>query len=254
MCLVIVQYATLADAPLLVGFNREEFFGRPAAPPSIAHASPAVVCGTDRRAGGTWLGVNEHGLFVAVTNRLKSHLPQQPRSRGLLCRDLLARSSCDEAIDYAISQLRSGRYAGANFICADAQRATVVHGGDRIETIDLTPGLHLIGNTDLDDANDPRQQLARQLLSERRLSSAKDFIDAARAVLAFRPDSTNPTSIVLRADDRGTVSSTIVTLGRHAAETHYLYADGPPDENDFADFSPLLRRVLNGQVASGSDP
>ena len=35
----------------------------------------------DLEAGGTWLGVNGHGVLIAVTNRHKVDVPAQPRSR-----------------------------------------------------------------------------------------------------------------------------------------------------------------------------
>ena len=40
---------------------REERFDRPTQYPKIQSGTPRAVCGTDRRAGGTWLGVNQHG-------------------------------------------------------------------------------------------------------------------------------------------------------------------------------------------------
>src|SRR2546425_423394 len=82
------------------------------------------------QAGGTWFGVNERGVLVAVTNRLKSQPPPQPRSRGLLARDLLACPSAAVAADLAARELGQNRYAGCNLLCADADRALLLHGGD----------------------------------------------------------------------------------------------------------------------------
>ena len=112
------------------------------APPStrkIQSGTPRVVCGVDRQAGGTWLGVNQYGLFCAVANRPKQIVPAEPRSRGLLCRDLLELRTAKEAAARAAKELATGAYAGANYVCADARYAAVVHGGNRIEVVELRP-------------------------------------------------------------------------------------------------------------------
>src|SRR3954447_20357315 len=89
MCLLALFYRAVGDAPVVVGANREEFYARGGLPPRLLGGRPAVLAGLDPAAGGTWLGVNEHGLLVALTNRPKSAVPPRPRSRGLLVRDLL---------------------------------------------------------------------------------------------------------------------------------------------------------------------
>ena len=72
---------------LVVAANRDEFYGRPSAPPS--EIEPGVVAGRDLVAGGTWLGMNRHGLFVAVTNRNAPVRTADARSRGLLALEAL---------------------------------------------------------------------------------------------------------------------------------------------------------------------
>jgi len=84
-----IQYKSAKDAPILVAHNREEQLDRPTQAPRIQSGRPRVVCGIDRKAGGTWLGVNQNGLLVAVANRRKTVVPAEPRSRGVLCRELL---------------------------------------------------------------------------------------------------------------------------------------------------------------------
>jgi len=252
MCLLLLQFRDVPESPLMVGFNREEFFGRPAAGPQILPDDPAIMCGLDRRAGGTWLGVNEFGLFVAVTNRLKSKLPAGPRSRGLLCLDLLRSASCREAIAQAASELSADRYAGANFVCADSSEAAVVHGGDGVEIVHLEPGLHLITNANVDDPSDVRQQFARDQIQRQQPKSSSEFVAAARELLRVPIREPGQVGIVLRGEDRGTVSSTILSLPESLTEATYLYADGPPDEHDYADYSPLLQEVLMKQRAGGT--
>ena len=102
MCMLAILYRVARNTPILVAANREEFFARPTQYPKIQSGTPRVVCGTDRQAGGTWLGVNQYGLLVAVTNRPKSRRCRwRRRSRGLLCRDLLDLRTAREAAEHA---------------------------------------------------------------------------------------------------------------------------------------------------------
>ena len=133
MCLLAVQYRLVPESPILVAGNREEYFDRPSLSPSIQSGKPRVLCGTDQKAGGTWLGVNQHGLFVAACNRSKILVPASPRSRGVLCRELLRASSARRGVDMALDEISSGKYDGVNFVIADGESGWVVHGGDDYE-------------------------------------------------------------------------------------------------------------------------
>ena len=70
----------------------------------------------------------------------KQNVPAEPRSRGLLCRDLLELRTAKEAAAHAAKELATGAYAGANYVCADARYAAVVHGGDGSKWSSCRPG------------------------------------------------------------------------------------------------------------------
>lgn len=252
MCLLAIHFQILAEAPILVAANREEYFDRSSLPPHIQPGRPGVLCGLDQRAGGTWLGVNEFGLLVAATNRKKSSLPDQPRSRGTLCRELLNCRTAAEASRLAETELASRRYAGANYVTLDAVSGYVVQGGDRLEMLPLTSGLHLLTNGDMDDPRDARQRFARELFSAQPMGSSGDFLKVAARVCATGPDPVRGTTIVLRGDNRGTVSSTLVALTTRPSEAAYRHAAGPPDLTPYEDYSTLLREVLSDGAQSGT--
>src|SRR5215813_3419785 len=102
MCLIALFFRVVDDAPLVIGANREEEYARGGEPPQVWSGTCRVVAGRDPVAGGTWFGVNEHGLVAAVTNRRRSPLPEAPRSRGLLTRALLDFSSVKDATAKAV--------------------------------------------------------------------------------------------------------------------------------------------------------
>ncbi len=245
MCTLAILYRVARNTPILLAANREESFSRPTQYPKIQPGVPRVVCGIDRQAGGTWLGVNQFGLLVLATNRPKAMAPLEPRSRGLLCRDLLDRRSARDAVQCAVKELSGGGYAGANYLCADDKYAAVVYGGNRIAVAELTPGLHTLSNGDLDDPQDERHQFLRRMLTLHTLDSAVTFLAVASRACSRKPNEEGRRGVVLTGGDYGTVSSTLLALSRKAQHSTYQYSPGPPSETPYDDLSALLRQVLS---------
>ena len=112
MCLLAVQYRLVPESPILVAANREEYFDRPSLTPSIQSGKPRVLCGVDQKGGGTWLGVNQNGLFVGICNRATKMPLFGQRSRGLLALDLLRCGSSAKAMEKAHTEFANTRYEG----------------------------------------------------------------------------------------------------------------------------------------------
>lgn len=245
MCLLAIQYKLVPEAPILVAANREEFYERPSQGPAIQSGKPRVLCGTDLQAGGTWLGVNQHGLVVAVANRRRSSSTFPSRSRGVLCRELLKADNAVQARDMAMDELSTGKYDGANFVCADAESGWVVHSADDLDAVQMHEGLNIIANGDLNDPRDERVEMARRLLTLQTLDSPVKFLAVASKVFARPPSPPGRPSIVIRGSDRGTVSSTLISLGKKPRDAIYQFSSGAPDRTRYEDFSPMLRDILS---------
>lgn len=245
MCLLALFFRVVEDAAVVAGANREEFFARGGEPPRLLPGSIPAVAGVDPIAGGTWFGVNANGLLVAVTNRPKLDVPAAPPSRGLLVRELLTCPSAEAAIDRAIASLEQEHYAGANFLCADASRAVVLQAGDWLRVRPLPSGIHVLSNRDLNDPADARLQYALDWLNRRPYDSAADCVRALRALCAQHEPEDPP--MCFRAEDRGTVSSSIIALRRTLEDSTYLHAQGPPCRTPYEDYSHLLLdAIANG--------
>lgn len=244
MCLLAIQIQACNSTPVMLAANREESYDRTATPPVFHDASPRVVCGIDERSGGTWLGVNQYGLIVAVTNRPSPEAPEDSRSRGTLCQMLLQCTSASVAERRAESRLAKHRYAGVNVICVDAHSAYVVYGGDEIESIELEPGLHLISDGDINDENDARLQLAREMFEREPINDADRFLNVATKVMSYKADVEGDPGIIVSGEDRGTVSSTLITLANFRKRSTYHFAQGPPDRVPYRDCSAHLHKVL----------
>src|SRR5262249_16964421 len=163
-----------------LGATAADSYERGGTPPQILPGSTRAVAGLDPTAGGTWFGVNEHGVLVSVTNRLKSDVPKQPRSRGMLVRELLGAPTAEAAVNQACRELGKNPYGGCNILCIDAERAVVVQAGDWLRVRPLPPGLHVLTNHDVNDGSDRRLGHALWWLSQRAYDTADDCIKALK--------------------------------------------------------------------------
>jgi uncharacterized protein with NRDE domain len=237
-----VFFRVVEDAHLVVGANREEAYARGGEPPRILPSPCRILAGTDPVAGGTWLGVNEHGVIIAVTNRPKSQVPKQARSRGLLARDLLACPSAAAAAELAAKEIGSNHYAGCNLLCADRDCAVVLQAGDWLRVRPLPPGLHVLTAQDVNDTGDRRIGHALWWLSQRRYGHVEQCVTALSELCAQTGNGDPPMS--LHGKRGGTVSSSIIALCSSPARSRYLHAQGPPDQTPYEDYSELLQQIL----------
>lgn len=245
MSVMAFQYQTALDSPILVAYNREENPDRPSQAPRIQSGCPRIICGIDRKAGGTWFGVNQHGMFACAMNRPKRDVPFNPRSRGLLCREMLNFRSPKEAAEMALKELQTGNYAGVNYICADANHGYIVYGGAEISMQEIGPGLHMFTNGKMDDYNDERQEYVRRQLTLQRLDSSVTFLAIASKTFSRKPDPNGRRGIVISEGDVQTVSSLLLSLPQKGHGAVLQCTPTSPAESRFEDVSALLRQVLS---------
>ena len=245
MCLLAVQYRLVPESPILVAANREEYFDRPSLTPSIQSGKPRILAGIDQKAGGTWLGVNQNGLFVGVCNRVTKRPLFGQRSRGSLAMDLLRCTSAEKALDRAHSEFAKTRYEGCNIVIADALNGYCIHADERQEVVSLQDGLNIVGARNLNDPEDQRVQMARRLLTLQTLDSPVKFLAVASKVFARAPVGPGRPSMVVRNNDYGTVSSSLIALGVKPRDAIYQFSNGAPDQAKYEDFSPMLRDILS---------
>jgi uncharacterized protein with NRDE domain len=232
MCLVFINVQTAGNSPVMIGANREESRRRPTTSPVCSRQDRmrCLLAGADGSfpAMGTWLGVNQAGMAVAVTNRHDGELAwaDQIRSRGLLAVSLLASEHPEHAARAAQSELAQGGYGGCNFLIASADDAFVVQapGPARISVTRLEPGIHAMTNLDLDDEDDQRVQLVRTALQP------EDFVTSAGCLC-------RDARIVVSGVERGTVSSSLIVAGDEIVLYHI---EGDPRGREYQRFQLLV--------------
>lgn len=236
MCTLIVAWQVFDDAPICVAANRDESTDRPSNPPTIRDDDPRVLAPRDERAGGTWLGYNEHGVLVAITNRWV--VGEGERSRGLLVDDALSKSSADEAIDHVARELERRTYEPFHLLVADESDCHLVEHGRDDRTRSLDPGVHIIVNvgidgdwfvpTDRPDVGNRQAENATDVWAElqpREGEDATGWIARAGDVLGD-----HDYGVCLHGDGFGTRSSSLICLGGRRL---FEFADGPPCQTPY---------------------
>jgi len=257
VCTLVIAWQVFDGAPVVVAANRDEATDRPSTPPTPRGGSPIVVAPRDERAGGTWIGYNDAGVFVGISNRWVGGDVGGERSRGLLVADALEREDADSAVSSVEDALASGEYAPFNLVVVDAEAAVLLEWDGRLSITEFEPGVHVLTNAGYDDTF--------YAVPERPEAAAAQAESAARVRSALAPvESESPEAWLDRAADvlgdhdygvcvhgdvserrsdgqpdadasgagYGTKSCSLVALRTEGPAT-YRFADGPPCTTPF---------------------
>jgi uncharacterized protein with NRDE domain len=95
----------------LITMNRDDLIARAEAPPAFLGTGLAkIIAPLDLKAGGTWIGLNQHGLVACLLNRYDAAPPADARSRGAIVPHALATENAQSAIA-AVQALNLSPYA-----------------------------------------------------------------------------------------------------------------------------------------------
>lgn len=241
MCTLIALLDVVAGYPIVVAMNRDEFYDRPAVPPELRTGSPNVVAPRDARAQGTWIGVNEHGLLAAVSNRFVGPPNPRARSRGLLCLESLVHRTAADAMVFAASATEVHTYNPFNLLHGDLGRLVCTSREETTWARHGEPGLNVLTNAGL-NPDEPRARRVRELLQGTTFSDLPASIRLLRNTLADHTDVAGR-AICHHGEKTGTVSQTLVAVsGEEWAHNRLWYSEGFPCESEPTDFSPLFGR------------
>jgi uncharacterized protein with NRDE domain len=246
MCTLAIYFRATPDCPVVIAANRDEFLERPAGDPTTLLENPQVVGGKDLKAGGTWLGISEHGIVAGLLNRRAAENGGNPdaRSRGLLCLDALRRRTAAEAAEFA-SRERGSDYNPFNLLMVSRTEAFVAYNrGASIDVVEIKPGLHLLSNLDLNDFECPKISASYGKFAE--LGNREDFqrdpIGPRAALGALLADhntqldsrSGKPNALCLHLENYGTRSSSLIFMREDSAQIAHYFAPGPPCTTAYA--------------------
>ncbi|MDP7641160.1 MAG: NRDE family protein [Alphaproteobacteria bacterium] len=159
MCTLVILYRPGHDWPVLIAANRDEMLDRAWSDPARHWPDrPEVVAGRDELAGGSWLGVNDHGVAAGILNRVGSLGPSEDmRTRGELVLDALDHSDAAAAAE-ALSSLDGSAYRSFNLVLADNSGAFWLRhdGAAAIHCEVIPPGYSMFTAHDRNSPDSPR--------------------------------------------------------------------------------------------------
>jgi len=239
VCTLALAWQVFADTPLAVAANRDELLDRPSEPPAVRNWETRVLAPLDVEAGGTWIGVNEHGVVVAITNRWTDAQLQGDRSRGLLVRDALRHETSEDAVRFVERDLDARAYEGFNLVVADAATAILVEWDGRRRLRHFDPGVHVVvnvgadgaftipkGRADIAQAQAENAEAVRTALQPEPGEDSRAWLDRAASVVAD-----HEYGVCVHRDGFGTRSSSLLRVTDSGIT--YEYADGPPCRTEF---------------------
>lgn len=222
----------------------------------LSEKDPRILGGRDALAGGTWLALNERGVFAGLTNVPGARDPSK-RSRGELPLILARRRSAQEAVaafeecvspaDFSPAWLFAGDRSDLYFI-------DLASGGARAGVTRLSPGLYVLENAPLFS---PSRKVDLVITALKNIESARGEAVVARLADVLRshdipePASTPASASAfvrpaetyapcVHAGPYGTRSSLIALIGENAASPlRLLSSDGPPCSAPYIDATHL---------------
>jgi len=259
MCTIITLFQVHPAFPLVIAANRDERYARVSSGPTVLGEPAAVVAGRDGDFGGTWFGVNAHGVAVAVADQGLGQGTAQPtrrgdptrRSRGLLVLDTLACPSV-AAASALLAAVPLADYNPFTVLHADVKSAAIAHHADGPVTLRaLAPGLDvMVSAIGADHARWRTEYVLGALNSAELATMAPDALrNALQGVLRHHaPPGGQDDAICRHRGDAGTVSSFIALLGPDLPASQLHCALGPPCRTPYADDSHLLHALAAAHV------
>ena len=233
MCLTALEWTPESKRPLILAFNRDEYYERPTEPAHFWQDKPHIYASRDSVMGGTWLACSTTGRMAALTNfhcREDKMGKKFPRTRGEIPVDF-----CDSnlsAVEYA-KELEMSRddFKGFSIMLFDGESLVYCcnrSSGDFFRQ--LTPGTYGLSNHVLDT---PWPKVER---TKRAMSRIPPNVTAQEVAPLLMEEFTNPehvtdtnlipktlgeemerylSAVFVQGPDYGTRTTSIISFTKH---------------------------------------
>lgn len=233
MCTIALAFRMRPNVPILVAANRDEYYERPAAPPAWRWDGPIpVLAPQDLERGGTWIGINNRGVFAGLTNRKTDNDTRSPITRGRIVFDALAHPTALGAATALMRTIDPTQYRPFHCVIADRMGALLCwNTGTEMHRQTLAPGFHIITQWSM-SAHTRDRDVRAYFPDDVRTAPRKAF---ERALAAHATDGMHPLDapcVHRRNVGYGTRSSSLITITEGGTIT-YGYTDGSPCTTSF---------------------
>jgi uncharacterized protein with NRDE domain len=251
VCLLVVASRVVPGTPVLLGANRDEFLSRPAVAAVVLQANaPRIIGGRDEQSGGTWLAVNQHGVFAGLTNQpLGEERDATRRTRGELPLALATHSTAARAVDHFLDHYSAKDYNGSYLLVGDRDSLYFIDFTGLVEAdaLALPPGVHVLENRPIATPSAKADHVAATLGP---LTGDVDGdLAAMRATLAdhhiadIERERPEVSANCVHLDEYGTRSSCIVRVSDDLTSPPQIWvAAGSPCNAPFEDVQHLWQR------------
>jgi uncharacterized protein with NRDE domain len=248
MCTLVTAFRVVEGWPLVVAANRDERLDRPSSGLRVSTSKARrILAPRDEVKGGTWLGVNDQGLFVGITNRFGAGLDDSRDSRGLLVQEALEEPSAP-ALRERLSSLPPERFNAFHLYYADAQAAFFLWSDASVLHHEvLSPGVHVVTESSFGADPDARDAQVRSEYSALLSQGGASLV--ARLEQFLRQHGDNPrASVCVHAPEwnYGTRSSTILLMSDRVARSRLFWGEGHPCESSYVERTGLLTELSLG--------
>ena len=230
MCILLISRKKNSNWPILIATNRDEFFNREFRDPGKHWKNfPYIYAGKDKKAGGSWLGINKYGICVAILNR-KTLLKNSKNleSRGNLVIHALKFKLALQAKNKIIESFEK-KYKFFNLFISDIKNSYLIkYDNFKLETFSIPYGNSIIDNLDLNDKNSIRQSFNKNKFNDASFPEPeRNKFDAWKKLLLSKSPKIdgNLTSIYVkdRHNNYGTVCSSIIGLPKIKTNTKDIF-------------------------------
>ncbi len=256
MCLLLILYRVLEEFPIVALHNRYAERGTYEHPPRriSSEGKRLAFCPIDVKSRGTWIGFNDSGLFVAVTDQHTKIVKEAKRSRGKLIVDLLTNfTSTEEAISYLKEEVGRG-YKRANFIVLDGGKGYHLIHDEKLIMRELRSGVYVITNftpipgMEIKDGQKRifeearvRERRAYELANNLKKEDINDVVRGLMSIASDHEHGLSELSICYHGKgDRVMSSSTIIAVGDRLENSKIFYCRGNACRGEFLDFSHIV--------------
>ncbi|MFB6347830.1 MAG: NRDE family protein [bacterium] len=235
ICILIGRLEPKGSLPFIAAGNRDEFYDREGKPPILREESEyRYVSPKDSREGGTWIGINEAGVFVGLTNTPSEEEVDDAPSRGTIVRTLLeegkstqhARELLEDTFD-----IDSFNPFSLLIVAPDGlmNYSHNVNGDDGVK--EGESGSFVLSNEtgfELHEAGGQWDRFPWRHHSER--EDPEQLRGRLQGFCKMHESFMERDQVCYHGDEAGTLSSTNIIIDRKDRRLYYDYTGGPPCE------------------------
>ena len=249
MCTIILLYKTVPGFPMIIAANRDEFINRSALAPHLWQScrqgkTKKMFAGKDQQAGGTWLGINNHGVVAGLTNYSTGYRDLSKASRGDIVLKCLAADNPVTAKKKLFPE-ETAQYNPFNLFCISPEEGFLYTNYPSPRCRPINKGIHVLTNKDLDSEEDPKKNWILQRLKAPAVPKEPKPLMALFSPILSAHGHEGTAEICIHLKGYGTVSSSMIFIHQHWEESRYFYCQGAPCRKSFQDLSPSFVQLFD---------